>query len=177
MSPSQIQPINLSIPDLPSFRYGGLGSFSLLDPLIPFWQDALHWSVLMWCVPASAILVANNNPKGLNPYQQVEDSIIVPPGSWLLGFSSFSQQAAGFRWRIWDVGANAYALSDRWLNNVTDGQDNSDTDAAVPNILPSPYYICTPGELHIQLVNSASVSNDVGLIVWIAKPNNGQVIP
>jgi hypothetical protein len=177
MSPTAVPPINLPIPTLPSFQYGdGPDSISLLDPLGPFWADALRWSLQMWCVPSTAVLLANT-PAGLTAYQNIEDSIIVPAGSFLLGFSSFSAQAAGFRWRIWDVGANAYALSDRWLNNVTDGQDNSDTDAAVPNVLPDPYCIVSPGELHIQLVNSASVSNDIGLIVWIAKPNNGQVIP
>jgi hypothetical protein len=150
---------------------GHRDNFSLLEPTRNFAFRNYLWRGLV--VPRQSVLAANN-PVGLSPYQQIEDRFTVPAGSWLVGYSAFSAQSAGFKFQVFDVGANDYALSQQWESNG-DCQDNSDTDAALPHILPHPYCIVAAnkkgeGILQVKLVNAAAVSNDVGLVIHLACP-------
>lgn len=151
--------------DLPSFQVGDENP--LIDPVRPFWEE--NYSLLMVPFPGADIL-AINNPVGLLARQQVEDRIQVPPGSWLIAVSAYSQQAAGFRYSVFDEGRKRLALGDQWMQNVATAQDNTDTDPALPAILPAPYYVVSPGWLQLRIVNSSAAANDAQVLLYFAVP-------
>jgi hypothetical protein len=150
--------------DLPSHNFGPQ---TLLDPVRRFWWTGFVYRGVVF--PR-----ANQVPfAGVAALRQVEDKIQVPAGSWLVGFSAVSDQTAGFRFRLFDVGADDYALSEYWDSNRTGAQDNTDTDPAKPYILPEPYCVVSPGMLQISLVNSATVANNLQLLLHFAIPIEG----
>lgn len=158
--------------DRPSFRYGV--EQNLLDPIRPFYAE--NFTTFMIPMPGAAVLNANN-PVGLSAYQQVEDRVQLPPGSWLVALSGYSAQSAGFRYSVFDEGRKQYALSNKWMDNGATASSlnpNAGDDSALPYVLPWPYYIVSPGWLHLRLVNSASVSNDAQLLLWFAVPEVGK---
>lgn len=162
--------------EVPAHQYLGLpcdpprNNFTLLEPLRPFWEGPYSWQGIV--VPRAAVLLANST--GILPLGQVEDRVQLPAGSWLVGFAAYSAQAAGFRFSIFDVGANDYAVHETFESNRAGAQDNTDTDPAIPHILPVPYCIVSsagpgsPGILQVELVNSANALNDAQLVLHCA---------
>jgi hypothetical protein len=144
--------------DVPSHQFAHL---ALMGPARRFWFTGYVWR---------GVVVPRANLANVAAYRQIEDKALLPPGSWLLGFSGASSQAAGFRFRIFDVGADDYALSEHWDSNRTGAQDNTDTDPANPYLLPEPYFVVSPGTLQVQIVNSASLANDLQLLLHFAIP-------
>lgn len=146
-------------------------NFSLLEPMRPFLWSGYNWKAFP--IPSAAYLLSNtsNGGTGCLPFEQREDRVVVAPGSWLVGFSGFSAQAAGFRFQIYDVGAGDYCLNDGFDDLNSGAQANpADTDPAMPHILPEPYCVVSPGLLQIRIVNSASVNNDMQLLLHFAVP-------
>jgi len=163
--------------EIPAHQYGPLpsdpqrGNFSLLEPIRPFLWGAYRYLGVV--VPRASVILANN-PDGLNALQQISDVVTLPPRSWLVGFRAYSAQAAGFGFSVFDVGAGDYALNEQFASNQAGAQDNTDSDPAIPHILPVPYCLVSPGTLQIKLVNSASVSNDCQLVLDFAIPGGKQ---
>ena len=163
--------------EIPAHQYGGLpcnparNNYTLLEALRPFYEGPFSLQSIV--VPRATALLSNS-PTGVAALQQVEDRVQLPADSWLLGFSAYSAQAAGFRFSLFDVGANDYALNESFESNKAGAQDNTDSDPAVPHILPEPYCLISsagpgsPGILQVELVNSAAVNNDCQLVLHFA---------
>lgn len=168
--------------ELPAFQYGswGLpgmpgmpGSFrrnnaSMLEPARAFlWQN---YSPQNYILPKTVTLLAQS-PSGILPLQQVEDRIQVPAGSYILGYSAAvitrSGVVNGFRWSIFDEGAQDFVLTDKW-QPYTDGVD--DGDGGTPHMLAEPYLVVSPGRLQIRVVNMDNVTSDFQLCTYLAVP-------
>jgi len=167
--------------EIPSHQYGPLltnptrNNFSLLEPLRPFWEGPYAWQGVV--VPRCGVLLNSGGATGLAPLQQAEDRVQLPAGSWLVGFAAYSAQAAGFRFSIFDVGANDYCLNQAYESNQAGAQVNSDTDPAIPHILPVPYCLVAAfgqtAAMQIEVVNSANAYNDCQLLLHFAVPRAG----
>jgi hypothetical protein len=138
----------------------------LLDPIRPFVAE--DYTTLVAPFPGSDVL-ALNTPPGLLAYQDAPDRMQLPPGAWLVGWSAYSQQAAGIQFRVFDEGRGRVALAGKSMRNAI-AQDNNDTDPALPYFLDQPYYVVTPGWLQITVTNIASVANDAQVALYFAIP-------
>jgi hypothetical protein len=145
---------------VPAYLYGAA---SLLEPL-RWWQ----WTGYVWRgVPVPRAELATVAARG-----QVEDQVLVPVGSWLVAFSGSCAAAAGFRFQLFDVGRDRFAITDRWVNNRAGATDTTDPDA-VMHVLPEPYCIVEPGKLQVSVSNLATVANDLQLLLHFAVPVEG----
>ena len=147
--------------DTPSSLIGG---WSLNEPLSRFFLAGYFLKMLT--VPKTSDLP-------LGAYEQEEDNIIVPFGSYLLGFSGASAQSAGARFSVYDIGMKTFAITDEW--------DNFNTGAGLPSdadnqylILSTPYLVLEPGLLQVRVANLASVSADLQLLLFFACPGGSQ---
>jgi hypothetical protein len=158
--------------ELPAFQYGSWGlpafrrnNYSLLEPARIFlWQNC---GLLGYVIPRSAIANAQV-PAGILKYQQIEDRVQLPPGSFLMGLSGYSSAAAGFRFSIYDEGTKDFVLSDKWENSTD--VDVSNVDDGKPHMLEDPYCVVSPGILQIKVCNLAATTNDFSLLLWFAVP-------
>jgi len=157
--------------ELPNFQEGSLpcrpprNDYSLLEPLRPFLFQ--NYDPYMWVIPRTSILNAQV-PTGVLPGQQIEDRIQLPKGCWILGFAAHAS-GIGFRWQIWDEGAQDYAMSDRWLQGTD--VDTDTTDGATPCILPDPYLVVSPGRLQVRVTNLDNTAiQNFNLLIHIAVP-------
>jgi len=160
--------------ELPSFQYGAWGmpgtfrrnNYSLLEPARSFlWQN---YAPVNWVIPRSAVL-KQNTPAGVSALGQIEDRFQLPPKSWLLAWAGYSSNAAGFRFSIYDEGAQDYAISERWQNGSDTAVDTS-SDSGSPHMLPEPYLVVSPGALQAKVVNLANAINDFQMVVYFAVP-------
>lgn len=143
--------------DTPASLYGG---WSLYAPCRRFWLAGYRWMPVV--VPRCALLP-------VTPYGQVEDRVSIPPRSWLVAFAGASDQTAGFRFSIYDVGAKAFLLSDQWDNASTGAQDPTDADSqAMPLAVPA--LILAPGLLQVRVANLAAEDADMQLLLHFAVP-------
>lgn len=147
--------------DLPSYRYDGRQNTA--DILRPF-----AWSGYVWrglAVPRAVELPVAARV-------QIERRVQVPAGSYLLAFSGFSDQAAGYKFRIYDIGAQQNALGDIPDDLRSGAQDGSDTDGVL-HVLTEPYVIVEPGLLQVTLTNLATAAADMALVLHFAVPLEG----
>jgi len=152
----------LSHLDSPAYEYGP--RVSLLDPLRPF----------QWAGYSSRLIpLPGTRNLPLAAYARNEDRVQLPAGSWLLGLSGSSAQTAGFRFHIFDVGANDYVISEGEESNRTGAQDNVDADTVIGHILAEPYPLVAPYILQVRIVNSSAFSNDCQLLLHFAVPRGG----
>jgi hypothetical protein len=143
---------------LPAYLYG---SYSVLEPLRRWLWTGYIWQAIV--VPrASALPVAASG--------QVEDQVQLPAGSWLIGFAGYSPQDAGFRFNIYDAGAQDYALSDRWDNGLSGASDQDMTDGQILHVLPEPYCLVGNGRLQVRVANLATVAAALQLLLHFAVP-------
>lgn len=161
--------------ELPNFQYGPLltnprrNNFSLLEPVRGFlWQN---YGLYRWTAPKTSIINAQA-PPGVLPYQQVEDRVQLPPKSWLIAVACVSggeRAADGFRFQIWDEGAQDYCLSDgSWINWTDFLMDPA--AGGRPFILPEKYLVVAPGALQIKIVNLSASNNNLSLMLDFAVP-------
>jgi hypothetical protein len=161
--------------ELPTFQYGSLGmpgpphfrrnNYTIAETLRPFlWAN---YAPMLYVLPRTALL-NQVSPAGILAFQQFEDRAQVPPGTFILGWSAFSAQAAGFRFQIFDEGAKDYVLTEKWQRSSD--ADVSNTDEGKPHLLPEAYCVVSPGRLQFKVVNLAAVTNDFGLVIHLAIP-------
>jgi hypothetical protein len=163
--------------ELPNFQYGrgtldpNWNGYTVSDntlfPLVPFIWGA--WWPRVHTFPISTVSALNGGPGvGMTARQQIEDSVRMPIGSYLVGLSAVSPQAAGFRFTLFDAGRNDWVLSPQWIESHT------------ITFKGSPYYLIRPyplvdagamwGKINMRMVNLATVSNDCQLALWFAVP-------
>jgi hypothetical protein len=119
--------------------------------------------------PISSVSQANGGPGvGLTARQQIEDSVRVPVGAFLLGLSAVSPQPAGFRFTLFDAGRNDWVLTPQWI------ESHSVNPRGKPYFIVRPYPIVDAGagwgKINIRLVNLATVPNDCQLGMYFALP-------
>jgi hypothetical protein len=166
--------MEMPVLELPSLQYGSMGlpgttfrrnNFSLAETLRPFlWSN---YAPYLFVCPRTSVINAQA-PAGILAFQSYEDRITLQPGSFLVGWSAYSSQAAGFRFQLYDVGAQDYVLTDKW-QNWTDAEAG-DTAESVPHLLPDPYVVVSPGQLLIKVVNLATVTNDFQMVLHFCSP-------
>jgi hypothetical protein len=89
----------------------------------------------------------------------------VTPNTYILGFAAYSQQAAGFKLQLTDLGTN-----DPFFSKPVDYRNVTGQGGGVPAnrvfYLPKPRLILEPGLLSAQLTNLAIVANTVQLVLY-----------
>lgn len=101
---------------------------------------------------------------------QDETRLNVRPGSWLLGFTAHSTDAAGFDVQV-TVGKTPLfprALPHDALNAAA-GVPGM-TTAKIISYLPRPVVIPEPGVILVRISNKATATNDCELVLWLATP-------
>lgn len=95
----------------------------------------------------------------------------VPVGSYVWGFSGWTQQAAGFDVQITDHSYNNtwWPAPIRWDNLTQQGATPEGIQTPL-FILPEPRLVIDPGALDIQIRNLAAVPNQVQLVVFVVQP-------
>src|ERR1041384_5377532 len=147
----------LSHLDSPAYEYGP--RVSLLDPLRDF-----QWADYVW----RGVALPRKSNLPLAAMSQDQDRVQVPPGSWLVGISGGSERTAGFRFQIFDVGAQDHVVAEGFESNKTGAQDNTDADTVIGMILAEPYCVVSPGILQVRIVNSSTSTNDCQLLLRFA---------
>ena len=160
-----------SILDLyPQFRMPGRWH----DQVLPLAQALADSQDYNWFIAVAPRTQAGaGDPSVVVASDSVESEFNVVPGSLLWGLSSASQQAAGFRFEIWDQGhANPVSIS-KGTNGVMSGDVvNSPlpTPSPVPYIFPRPYAVTGSGLVLVRITNLATVANRLQLGMWLAQP-------
>ena len=150
--------LDLDIFDLPAYMPGYEIGESLMDPLIAFAQQpgyatALRVTPQVYLLPIPALGVT-------------EDTIRVKPGSYLTMLSFGSAQAAGFKFELFDMGAQEYILP------PTSSVALKPAAGQPPQfILPKPYCVLAPGRIQVILTNLANATNDMQLLMFFAEPS------
>lgn len=101
---------------------------------------------------------------------QDETRFNLRPGSWLLGFTAHSDQAAGFDVQI-TIGKTM--LFPRAMpHNALNGPANVPgmTSAKIISYLPAPVIIPPPGVVLVRIHNKAAAANDCEIVLWLATP-------
>lgn len=137
-----------------------VGSWSLEEPL----KRWLHGNYALHLVVVPRVADLPVAARG-----QVEDQATIPPGSCLVALSGASDQTAGFRFTVYDVGAKRFVLSDQWDELATGAQDTTDVESQ-GLVLPTPYLILAPGLLQVRVANLATVAADMQLLLHFATP-------
>lgn len=88
------------------------------------------------------------------------------PESYVVGFSGYSSEAAGFEVQIIDLrdGSKFFNQPQSWVNLCPQGSTNG-ISFPVQYML-RPRIVVEPGMLSVQLRNLAAASNTVQLVVW-----------
>lgn len=119
---------------------------------------------MAWALPGEA---AEQMPAGAT----VEIRLSVPVGTYLLGVSGSSSQAAGFELQITDTRHNAplWSAPANWKNATS--QTTGPGNAEFPLVwLESPRLVIEPGLLDVRIRNLATVTNTIQVILFTAEP-------
>lgn len=106
----------------------------------------------------------------------INGTAIIPPGSYVVGMSAYSQLGAGFRLKIFDKGTKASIFyGDYALQSAVAGkfQDGGGTNPNVPEgsgLLVSPFIITGPGVIGWEIVNQATADNRIQVLLDCAVP-------
>lgn len=102
-----------------------------------------------------------------------EGRFTVPHGSYLIGFSTSSQQPEGFVFNIADIG-NGGAVFSKTIQSrlATAGTTQGVSNLFIPLQQPRP--ILSPGLLSANLTNRSGSANTVQLAVWFIVPEQSQ---
>jgi hypothetical protein len=163
--------------ELPNFQRGAGTLDDTWDDLTIGDNDLFTISPFLWgpywprlhIFPISTVSALNGGPGvGLTARQQIEDSVRMPVGSFLVGMQAVSPQAAGFRFTMFDAGRNDWVLSPQWI------QSQTVQFRTKPYFLVRPYPIVDAGmgwgKLNFRMVNLATVNNDCQLALYFAVP-------
>ncbi len=148
----------------PQFRSGPLSYHAQAIEAMQAMRAAAGFQAVRHIVPD----VMNAALVGKGRY---EARISLPPQSYVWAFAGTSDQAAGFKVQIVDLGTKAEWFSQpiRW-DNLT-GQGATPEGLSFPlYILPKPRLVLEPGLLSVQVTNLAAVANPIQLVVFTAEP-------
>lgn len=166
--------IEAAISSLPVFC-ASPGQASVIDTVLEFLvQDG--YQLIMRACPSTLQQGASNDVLG---YQTYEDQISVPAGSFLTMLGAITNQTEGFRFKLYDAGAQA-DLSDGFIHSncmtgrftqlpqTTIGMLTSLTSNKNLFILPSPLSITSPGQLNVQITNLSASTARIDMAFYFA---------
>jgi hypothetical protein len=114
---------------------------------------------------------APNDPSTVAAYDSVEHDFTVVPGSLIWGITSVSDQAAGFRFDIRDVGQERPVSIVKATNGALSGDIGvSAFGTPTPFLFDVPYIITGLGLVNVRITNLAAVANALQLCIFIAQP-------
>lgn len=178
--------VGAAVTSLPVFC-ASHGQAAVLECLMQFMEQEDFQFITRACPSTMQQSFSNNIP----PNQTYEDQISVPAGSFLTMIGGItSQPSDGFRFQLYDAGAQAY-LSDAYMNgNCCAGrftqlpQTGTGMLTTVNGnknlfILPSPLSISSPGQLNVNIVNLSANTATIDMAFIFAAPKGiaGQVTP
>lgn len=103
--------------------------------------------------------------------QIYEARVSILPKSFIVAFSAYSQQAAGYNVKITDLGSRTEFFSQPIRFENLSGQAATPEGVNIPqHLLPQPRIIMDPGILSVSLENLAATTNQVQFVLWIAEP-------
>lgn len=149
---------------------------SIIRPLLPFVRSNGYGR--------AEFVVPDVSRQSFGARQQVEDQISVPPGSFLIMLTGFTDQAFpnDFLFTISDKGSGKeYASQFARYQAVSGGNTTQSTEAEVqgktmPMILPSPWVVTDPGLVSVRLTNLATVTAVINLCLVFAIPRSARRI-
>lgn len=97
-----------------------------------------------------------------------EDSFPLPLGSFVLGFTFGSSQAAGFKFTLFDVGSQSYIFNS--LASAIAMAGGGGASQQQPYWLPKPRPVL--GTLNVTLTNLSASSNDMQICIACAVPTD-----
>lgn len=151
-------------------RYGPLVCAQFRDWCGRYYPAALRALALLGDNYRPELDVLPEDGQALGPGVLYEARIQLAPGSYLVGFTGSSSQAAGFQVQV-RQGSNELASSLINHANITGGASASPQGLYNPQfLLPKAAIITPPGVLSVQLWNLATVSNTIQLVVFVAVP-------
>lgn len=117
-------------------------------------------------IPRDGAAIAASSPH--------EAKVVLPPGSYLVGLSGSSSEAAGFDVQIRLAGSQQQLCSQRAAHPNLAGGALPTAEGAYNQvfILPKPLVITSPGELIVQLWNKATTANTIQLVLFVAVPRH-----
>jgi hypothetical protein len=117
-----------------------------------------------WALPDQS---ASQMPAGAT----VEIRLSVPVGTYLLGLTGSSSDAAGFEVQITDArhGAPLWSAPVDWRNATSQAAGPGNAEFPMM-MLDAPRLVIEPGLLNIRIRNLATTSNSVQLILFCAEP-------
>lgn len=100
----------------------------------------------------------------------IEVRLSLPIGTYILGFTGYSQQSEGFEVQIIDLRHNApfFKAPVLWNNITAQGSTAGITHPLF--LLPHPRIVIEPAVLKVQIKNNSSSANLVQLLVLTAEP-------
>jgi len=103
---------------------------------------------------------------------RIDVRLSMPVGSYVLGFSGWCSDPAGFRVQIIDLRNNApfFSTPVSWLNLCPQG--NTQGISLPIHYLIRPRLVIEPGVLSVQLENLAAGANTVEFVVFTAEPRS-----
>jgi len=125
----------------------------------------------------------------LDAYGHFAQAITVPPYSYCLYFTGYSQQPEGFKVRIFDKGAKVDLFASTFANNYvatpnlsqdiqTDSADAgnpySDAFPIGPYLLTSPNPILAPGAIQLEITNMSQNPNTCQIFIAFGVPVTNQ---
>jgi len=100
-----------------------------------------------------------------------QEKVRVPHGSYLIGFTGSSNQAAGFQLQLRAVASGEELCSEQIKHaNLTGGTGASRGAYNILHVLPRPWIIVQPAELIVELFNLATSAATLQLVLWVAQP-------
>lgn len=101
----------------------------------------------------------------------IQIDLSLPPDSYVIGFSAYSAQAAGFEFQIIDAHETYAAFQGPVRFDLISGQGTTPEGITQPvYYLPKPRIVVDPAVLRFQIRNLATVPNTIQLAVWTAEP-------
>jgi len=92
-------------------------------------------------------------------------------GSYLLGFTGSSDQAAGFDVQVRSVASGEQLCPQRLKHpNLTGGSGSSQGAYNILHVMPRPWIVVRPAELIVELFNLATAAATIQLVLYIAEP-------
>lgn len=132
--------------------------------------DLMRDSAALW-VPRFAAVPDDSNVS-IPARRTWEGSLSLPPGSIVWAIKASSQDVAGVRLQVTDVGTG-----ERWFAQPV--RIDPVSGDAIPNqpwILPEPRLLADPGLLTVQVSNLAAVANSAQVVIYYATPS-GNLTP
>jgi hypothetical protein len=127
----------------------------------------------------------------VGPFATVNGSIQVPEGSYITSLSHYTDQTAGFKFKLYDKGSKASIFyGDYCFDRIVAGNMNPDalygaapTDPGMngdtpfgPGYLLSPFIVNVPGVMGWEVVNLSSNTATIQMFMAVAIPVNRQSV-